>query len=79
MKPHPIHENPICQAEQVGKPIPASLHAVSMCLPRWEDVIGYEERDPATLHQLQLPATLAFSFIRMCSSWPLSSIPMPTG
>jgi cystathionine gamma-synthase len=54
MKPHPIHENPICQAEQVGNPIPASLHAVSMCLPRWEDVLGYEERDPTTLHQLQL-------------------------
>ncbi|NNJ70523.1 MAG: PLP-dependent transferase, partial [Kiritimatiellales bacterium] len=26
----------------------------SMCLPRWQDVIGYEERDPATMERLQL-------------------------
>ena len=25
-----------------------------MCLPRWRDVVGYEERDPATMDQLQL-------------------------
>ena len=25
-----------------------------MCLPRWRDVVGYEERDPATMEQLQL-------------------------
>ena len=25
-----------------------------MCLPRWRDVVGYEERDPATLEKLQL-------------------------
>ncbi len=25
-----------------------------MCLPRWQDVIGYEEKDPATMEKLQL-------------------------
>ena len=25
-----------------------------MCLPRWQDVIGYEKKDPATLQKLQL-------------------------
>jgi cystathionine gamma-synthase len=25
-----------------------------MCLPRWRDVIGYEERDPATMEKLEL-------------------------
>lgn len=54
MNSHPLHDEPLSTAEQLGMPIPASPHAVSMCLPRWEDVIGYEERDPATLHALKL-------------------------
>jgi cystathionine gamma-synthase len=36
----------------LGKPIPDSLHAVSMSLPRWADVVGYEEKNPATLAHL---------------------------
>jgi len=54
MNLHPLHDEPLSSYEQLGMPIPASPHAVSMCLPRWEDVIGYEERDPTTLHALQL-------------------------
>lgn len=34
---------PFCQAEDVGRALPESDHAVSVCLPRWEHVIGYEE------------------------------------
>lgn len=36
----------------LGRPIPDSPHAVSVSLPRWQDVVGYEERDPAVLTQL---------------------------
>lgn len=36
---------PFCEAEDLGRAIPESDHAVSMCLPRWEHVIGYEEGD----------------------------------
>ena len=51
---HPLIENPLYRVDDLGKPIPENVHAVSMCLPRWEDVIGYEERDPTTLQSLQL-------------------------
>jgi len=45
---------PLCRAEDLGKPIPPTRHAISMCLPRWQDVVGYEERDPATMEKLAL-------------------------
>jgi cystathionine gamma-synthase len=54
MDQHPLIENPLYRVDDLGKPIPENVHAVSMCLPRWEDVIGYEERDPTTLQALQL-------------------------
>lgn len=34
---------PFCEPDDLGLAIPDSDHAVSVCLPRWEDVIGYEE------------------------------------
>ena len=46
--------HPLCHPEDLGKPIPASPHAISMCLPRWQDVVGYEERNPATMAKLML-------------------------
>lgn len=49
-----LRKNPLWRAEDLGKPIPNTKHAVSMCLPRWQDVVGYEERDPTTMEQLQL-------------------------
>jgi cystathionine gamma-synthase len=54
MPQNSLRNHPLCRAEDLGKPIPDSRHAVSMCLPRWRDVIGYEERDPATMEKLQL-------------------------
>jgi len=35
--------NPLCRPEDLGKPLPGSPHAVSVCLPTWKDNIGYEE------------------------------------
>jgi cystathionine gamma-synthase len=43
---HPLHTSPRCRADDLGAPIPESLHAVSVCLPTWQDVVGYEEKDP---------------------------------
>ncbi|NLT72097.1 MAG: PLP-dependent transferase, partial [Verrucomicrobiaceae bacterium] len=37
--------HPYCDAEDLGLAIPDSDHAVSMCLPRWTHVVGYEEGD----------------------------------
>lgn len=45
---------PLWQARDLGRPIPASPHAVSVALPRWQDVVGYEEKDPAVISQLSL-------------------------
>ena len=42
-------DDPFCRPEDLGLAIPESDHAVSVCLPRWRDVIGYEEGDPAVL------------------------------
>lgn len=49
-----LRNHPLYRAEDLGKPIPNTKHAISMCLPRWQDVVGYEERDPATMEKLQM-------------------------
>ena len=49
-----LRKNPLWRAEDLGKPIPNTTHAASMCLPRWQDVIGYETKDPATMEKLTL-------------------------
>lgn len=50
---HPLHTAPRCLAEDLGEPIPDSPHAVSVCLPTWRDVIGYEEKDPRVTSRLR--------------------------
>jgi cystathionine gamma-synthase len=44
--------NPVWRAEELGRPIPDSPHAVSFALPRWQDVVGYEEKRPETVDRL---------------------------
>lgn len=46
-----LHD-PLWQACDLGKPIPDSLHAVSVALPLWEHVIGYEEEDSAVINAM---------------------------
>jgi len=36
----------------MGQPIPNSTHAVSVALPRWRDVVGYEEKSPEVIDRL---------------------------
>jgi len=40
-------------ADELGRPIPDSVHAISMSLPRWEDVVGYEEKTPAVMSRIK--------------------------
>jgi len=47
-----LFEDPICSETELGKPIPDSPHAVSVALPRWRDVVGYEERRPEVIQRL---------------------------
>jgi cystathionine gamma-synthase len=38
--------NPLWKPEDLGRAIPDSPHAVSVCLPMWADNVAYEEHDP---------------------------------
>ncbi len=44
---------PLWAAEDLGKAIPDSRHAVSVCLPTWQSVIGYEEADEAVTSRMK--------------------------
>lgn len=39
--------------DEMGLPLPDSPHAVSVALPRWQDVIGYEEKRPETVSRMR--------------------------
>lgn len=43
---------PVWKADDLGRPMPDSPHAVSMALPRWADVVGYEEKSPVVMNRL---------------------------
>ena len=45
--------NPAWQEEDLGIPLPDSIHACSVCLPKWESVIGYEEGRKKVLRRLR--------------------------
>ena len=45
--------NPVWRGEDLGRPIPDSMHAVSMALPRWKDVVGYEEKSEEVIGRLR--------------------------
>jgi cystathionine gamma-synthase len=49
MNSRDLLRDPVWKAEELGRPIPDSIHAVSMALPRWQDVVGYEERKPEVM------------------------------
>lgn len=45
--------NPLWRENDLGKPLPDSEHAVSVSMPLWRHVVGYEEGDTAILDALQ--------------------------
>ena len=46
LSPTSLLASPVWQPRQLGQPIPGSPHAVSVALPRWRDVVDYEEKTP---------------------------------
>lgn len=50
---HSLHTSPLCSPQDLGKALPPESHAISLCLPRWEDVIGYKGNDKNILETLQ--------------------------
>ena len=53
MSPRDLLQDPCWQGQDLGQPLPDATHAVSMALPRWQDVIAYEEKNPACRKALQ--------------------------
>ena len=45
--------DPCWSAKDLGQPLPDSPLAVSVALPRWQDVIAYEEKDQKCLKSLK--------------------------
>ena len=54
MSSHDLFARPICRAEELGAAIPANPHAVSVALPLWDHVVGYEEKRPAVMERIHL-------------------------
>ena len=47
-----LSADPVWRGDELGRPIPSSPHAVSVALPRWQDVVGYEEKKPEVIRAL---------------------------
>ncbi len=45
--------DPCWSAKDLGEPLPSRPHAVSVALPRWKDVIDYEEKAPSCINSLK--------------------------
>ena len=46
-------KHPIWESTELGKPLPDSIHAVSVALPTWKDIINYEEKIPECINSLK--------------------------
>lgn len=89
MSPRDLIHDPCWQGHDLGHPLPDSTHAVSVALPRWSDVVAYEENDPACraalrtvyprfgLHplvrELARLAQAQTDASEGCSTWPYST------
>ena len=82
-------EDPCWEAKDLGQAMPISPHAVSVALPRWKDVVAYEEKEPTCINALQaiyprFGLTPLVSEVakhaqesidwRECSAWPYPNI-----
>ena len=45
--------DPLSKPEDLGAPIPPTPYGISVCLPLWSHVIGYEEKDPQVVGKFQ--------------------------
>lgn len=54
MNANPLLSTPLWDAASLGKPLPESTHAISVSLPRWQDVVGYEEKRPEVVAKMAL-------------------------
>ncbi len=45
-------QQPVWEADGLGRPLPHSTHGISVALPRWQDVIGYEEKKSEVVEKM---------------------------
>ncbi|MBK9138876.1 MAG: PLP-dependent transferase [Verrucomicrobia bacterium] len=62
---------PVWRGDELGLALPESPHAVSVALPRWQDVVGYEEKRPEVLDRLQsgYPRFVIHPLVRELARW----------
>ena len=53
MRANALLTQPVWRGQELGQPLPDSVHAVSVALPRWQDVVGYEEKRPEVMTRLR--------------------------
>jgi cystathionine gamma-synthase len=70
MSTRDLCQNPLWEGNELGRPIPESPHAVSVALPRWQDVTGYEEGRPDVIEKLATgyPRFVVHSLVRALAS-----------
>lgn len=54
MSAQDLIEHPLFTGETLGQALPESPHAISMSLPRWSDIVGYEEHKPDVWSHIKL-------------------------
>ena len=45
--------HPLFRRDDLGRPVPESSHAVSVCLATWDQNVGYEEADPHVVDKMR--------------------------
>jgi cystathionine gamma-synthase len=54
MNAQDLIQHPLSTGETLGRALPESTHAVSMSLPRWSDVVGYEAHKPEVWSHIKM-------------------------
>jgi len=83
LSPNELLARPVWTADQLGRPIPASPHAVSVALPRWRDVVDYEEKTPEMVARLSsgYPRFVVHPLVQELGRWVgggQSCLPLPS-
>jgi cystathionine gamma-synthase len=53
MSARDLLRQPTWQSDELGQPIPPTPHAVSVALPQWQHVVGYEEKKPEVVRHVR--------------------------
>jgi cystathionine gamma-synthase len=76
-----VMKDPPWRGEDLGAPLPDSAYAVSVALPQWDQVVGYEEGDAAVLDRMRTgyPRFFVPRVVRELEGKALSELGSPSG